>query len=791
MQFLRIDRIAGKRPRALFVILAPVVSTTAIGILAFLYGIVLLSLFNLPPKTTDSVLFVFGSVSLPLLAVLLQRYVASRTRSYRTKRCIGATNIWIAVSALFGLALTVVYPWPAAGSSEAWTGAVRLLLFSVMAAHLITLATYALYPGIFRRSFRRLTEPAITVYAFIAAYATAAFLLFTVDPAQPWFSPFIRVFIYPAFDGSAKIGSAAGVALTMLCAVCAVYTLEKILTRRHPDILRFMQIAALGVAIVLTFIMYFDFSLNLEPLHYLTIAAPAFHFLHGGTLMVDVFSQYGPGPVFTAVCALLVGPHTLGTVQIAAQFSNLVFYAIWLICLFRMTRWKATASLLGFGAIAVLLASWDYGNGNINVAPSILGLRHLLTLCMVLAISCLRPPARLSIFTSLCTTLSGLWNFESLIGTLGIHLAFIAMTNLRERAYKRLFTDAALAVSPVLLSISALFVGALLRSGFAPDYKIYLDFLAAYNPVSPFWSHAADPKFLAWMTVLLSVFLVFSESWHGVFRPERFEGYLAPVTLYYKFLPMAVMVVMTAAYYAFRSYDYTLLIAFLPFMALAIPGILGVANYLASAPLPTTLFLAIPAFLGVSAMTFSWLALTRPDAPYSFLLQECRDRGRCTASALLGGLNDAARRRVLLEPTGNFLSDRWEDATDTHDIAPDAVKLIQREADPAPQITLLLGGRIVSELALMYTDKWQRWPISFAYTDALVPALAKRIETAPIALRTGELVIVRRDYGTLPAIESGIFQRIQAEYDLCPIANPPPTVVGYRIATKGSGCHPG
>jgi len=263
-----------------------------------------------------------------------------------------------------------------------------------------------------------------------------------------------------------------------------------------------------------------------------------------------------------------------------------------------MTRWKATASLLGFVAITVLLASWDYGNGNINVAPSILGLRHLSTLCMVLAISCLRPPARISIFTSLCTALSGLWNFESLIGTLAIHLAFIAMTNLRERTYKRLFSDAALAVSPVLLSISALVVGALPRSGFGPDYKIYLGFLSAYNPVSPFWSHAVDPRFLAWMTVLLSVLLVFSESWRGVFWPERLESYRSPVTLYYKFLPMAVMVVMTAAYYAFRSYDYTLLIAFLPFMALAIPGILGAVNYFASAPLPTILFLAVPAFPG-------------------------------------------------------------------------------------------------------------------------------------------------------------------------------------------------
>jgi hypothetical protein len=787
MQFFKTDRIAEKQPISSFDTSAPLVSTAAIGIVAFLYCVVLVSLLNLPAKTKDSALFAFATVVLPPLAVLVQRYIAKRTKSDKTKLCFETINIWIAASALFGLAFTAIYPW--AGGSEAWTRAAGLIVLSIVAAHSITVAACALYPSIFGRLLRHLTGTAITLYVFIAAYWIATLLLFKVDPTQPWFSPFIRVFIYPPFDSWAKIGTAAGLALTIMCTVCVVYALETVLRPRHPKILRLVQIATLCIAIVSTFVVYFDFSLNLEPVHYLTIVGPALHVLHGGTLLVDVFSQYGPGPILIAIFALLVGPHALGTVQVAAQIFNLAFYAIWLICLFRMTRWKATASLLGFAAVAVLLAGWDYGNGNVNVAPSILGLRHLPTLCMVLAISCLQPPARLSVFTSLCTALSALWSFEALIGTLGLHLAFIAMTDVRARAYRDLVRNTVRAAFPALLSIFATFAVTLVSSGFAADYKMYLDFLEVYNPTSPFWSHAVDPQFLAWMTMLLSVFLVFGESWRGVFRPEEAERFLPPDALYYKFLPMAVMVVLTAAYYAFRSYDYTLLIALLPFLALAIPVILAVASHLVAAPVPTSLALAIPVFVGVSALTFGWLALARPDAPYSFLLQQCRDQGRCTVSALRDGLNNAARRRVLLETTGNFLSDRYNDEGKTRDLVSDAVKMIQREAD-APRITVLLGGALGSELALMYTDKWQRWPISFAYTDVLVPALAERITAAPIALVAGELVIVRRDYDSLPTLEAGIFKRIHREYALCPIADQSPTVIGYRIATKGSRCRP-
>lgn len=784
MQLAAVDSGTGKRAASSSTA-APLILTSAIGIIGFLYCVELVSLLDLSLKARDSILFAFGITALPLLTVVAQQFIMSRIGPGQSRRQIEAIHIWTSVSWLVGLTLVAILARLLDWGSEGWTHAARILLLATLGVHAAALLFLALRRKPSRLPSRLPTEPSVLVS--IGSYAIAAIILFKVDVAQPYFSPFVRNFADPPFGGTAELGTAAGCAGAIVGVTCIVYFLENFLLRTRSAALPTLQIGALSLAVALTFIAYFDFSLNLEPIHYLTIAGPAWHLLSGGTLMVDVFSQYGPGPVLIAVLAWLTGPRTLGTLQIAVQLANLAFYAIWLVCLFRMTRWKATASLLGFAAIGVLLACWDYGNGNVNVAPSILGLRHLPTLCMVLSISCLRPPARWSIFTILCTALAGLWSVECFVGTLGIHLLSIAMIDLRARASKRLFTDGALAASPVVVSIAVLATATLVQSGSLPDYRTYLKFLAAYNPTSTFWSHAADAQFLAWMTILLSVVLVLCECWRGVFHQQAFGPHLSPDALYYKFLPMAAFVTVTGAYYAFRSYDYTLLVALLPFTALAIPAILVAAGCLATAPVPERFLFVIPIFIGVSTLTFCWQALTRADAPYSFLLQECRDQGRCTVSALLQTLEDTARRRVLMERTGSYLSDRYGDNPNTSQLVSDAVKLIQREAEGS-SVTALLGETVDSELALIYTGRWQPWPISFAYTDALVPSLAARIIAAPVTLKPGDLVIVRPSVQALQMIEAGILQRIKSEYNLCPIADAQLSVNGYHIAAKGSPC---
>ena len=290
-------------------------------------------------------------------------------------------------------------------------------------------------PGAVRS--RALQAAALAVSLFLAGL-----MLFWVDPANRYLNLFVRLFFMPPFSESPVpfgLGPSLFLAFLLIAAVAGLGWLESAL--RDPARLRSVQISALCGAIIVTVIFYFDFSLTSDVFHYIANVGPALHMLHGGVLMVDTFSAYGPGPVVAALVGFKIGPVTFGTAQITGQVFNFAFYAVWLICLFRMSHWKLPAMLLGFLSVAAFLALYAGGYQNANDAPSVLGLRYLPTLIMVLALSLLRSPQRFSWFTAASTFIAGLWSIETLVGTLAVHAAFLGLLALRDRAFLRLLVD--------------------------------------------------------------------------------------------------------------------------------------------------------------------------------------------------------------------------------------------------------------------------------------------------------------------------------------------------------------
>ena len=192
-------------------------------------------------------------------------------------------------------------------------------------------------------------------------------------------------------------------------------------------------------------------------------------------------------------------------------------------------------------------------------------------------------------------------------------------------------------------------------------------------------------------------------------------------------------------------------------------------------------------------LAFTFLSLYRQDSPYSFLLHECRDLGRCSPAAIARGFNETVRVRPVLERVRRPIIDGW---FDTNGIVRDAVSMMAKWASNEPAVTVLLGrlrGDLditATELALMYAGKWNRWPRSFTPSDEIVVPLAQRIIAAPVRLREGELVLIRRDEAALGFIEAGILKRIRAEAVLCRLPDPSKEVAAYRVAGP-SGCAPG
>ena len=125
-----------------------------------------------------------------------------------------------------------------------------------------------------------------------------------------------------------------------------------------------------------------------------------------------------------------------------------------------------------------------------------------------------------------------------------------------------------------------------------------------------------------------------------------------------------------------------------------------------------------------------------------------------------------------------------------HGIAVDAKHLIDHFAADDAKVTVLLGengdgAQLLSDVALMYAGKWHTWPRSFTFTDELVPGLVSRILAAPVTLRTGNAVILRRDEANLGSLESSILKLIRSTGSLCALDESTTEVAAYRFWKNG------
>ena len=125
--------------------------------------------------------------------------------------------------------------------------------------------------------------------------------------------------------------------------------------------------------------------------------------------------------------------------------------------------------------------------------------------------------------------------------------------------------------------------------------------------------------------------------------------------------------------------------------------------------------------------------------------------------------------------------------------------MIETWASGEPAVTVLIGhvlgdmggDDMASDVTLMYAGKWHRWPRSSTLSDRLRwSSLAHRIMEAPIQLREGELVLVRRSAAAMGPVEAGILERIKEKVTLCQLPHPSQEVIAYRVAGP-AGCPPG
>src|SRR5262249_32403466 len=367
-----------------------------------------------------------------------------------------------------------------------WTTSAKAVVAVTVGIHMVAIASL-LWSHLGRSRCPR--EPVrlrmVEVGTLTAVFFVMTVALFRIQPNTRYSTN-----LYPLLAGFDSALALTGTC-ALLIAAAALFRFEEAVKRKNGHARARIRSIALFAAAALTCVLYFDFSLYADPLHYLTNIGPALHLLHGGILMVDTFSQYGPGPIVATLLGFKVGPITFGMANLTVQLSNLAFYIIFLACLYQMTSRKLSALSLGVFSIGIMLAIWAWGEWSINMVPSALGFRHLQPLVMVLALSLMRPPNRWSLLSAAATFFAALGSVEALVGTLAIHLLFLLMVDLRERSYFRLLPDALTAMLPAGLAILFVMILTAIWGTSLPDYTVYLRFLSYYNILASFWGIAA------------------------------------------------------------------------------------------------------------------------------------------------------------------------------------------------------------------------------------------------------------------------------------------------------------
>lgn len=778
---------AQPRPCAWLDDAAPLLSSAALTLLGLLGTIALANFLDVDSRKRTMFVFIASVLVFPVFAVTLQDRLDFRWS--RAARLFEALNVWWAVVTLASFAAIAIAAWADSDGVNLWLRAglrtAKIAVSAYVALALLLLAACQRRALVDRASIivARASSRAIQTIALAVVFAATTIAIFKIEPLRPHFNS-IFALLFPAPPGGFPDRSTLLLATLTAALIVAIgaglLILERRLAAEHAAGLRSAQRFALAIAIAASALLCFDFSLAADPFHYMTVIGPVLQLLHGGTLMVDTFSQYGPGPVLVTYLAFRIGPPSFAVANIAIQLCNLTFYGLFLIALWQSTRSRMTAVWFGLAFILFWLSAWDSGQGNVNSSPSVLGARYLPIMLMAVGLGSLRD-ARHSMLTFVAGFLSSVWSIEAFIGSAALYAGTLTLMNLRDLSYGRLARDLAIAALPMIAGLAALSIGTLVAAGSWPDFDVYLGFLSSYNPLARFWSVSFDATFWGWLPILAAVAMATAGSWSSinnrrVARQTTGEAWLRHV------LPAAILTAVTGAYFAGRSVDFTIAIALLPFALLFVPAALELAGLALGCDRVATGLTAIAATAVFWASIFSCLYVFRVDSPYALLLHECRDYDRCSPTTLTQSLSRTASDETALRTRSTFWSlDDYDRA-----IVVDAKHLIEQFSGNATKVTVLLGGssdgwQMLSDIVLMYANKWHTWPRSFTFSDELVPALLTRILASNVTLKTGDLIVQRRDDTSLGLLEKGIIDRIRAQGTLCELPGSTSEIVAYRF----------
>ena len=222
--------------------------------------------------------------------------------------------------------------------------------------------------------------------------------------------------------------------------------------------------------------------------HHDFFLGPANDVLHGRTMLVDVFSQYGVGDIYALALAFQVIPIGYGGLALIIAFATVGVYALMYLTL----RAAIDSPLLVACGVAVAVMGNVFLQGVSylfypSIGPLRFGPPYVLIACAVLGARNPRwaPSARVAGLATLAV--AAVWSVETFVYCATVYAALTLLEaygrpGVGLRAGARVFLRrGGVGLAVATGAIAALSLATLLASGHAPNWSGYLDYLALYS----------------------------------------------------------------------------------------------------------------------------------------------------------------------------------------------------------------------------------------------------------------------------------------------------------------------
>lgn len=546
------------------------------------------------------------------------------------------------------------------------------------------------------------------------------------------------------------------------------------------------------LAILLIVLTCLDPRFAINNLHENYYLGPINALLHGKTMLVDVYSQYG---VFLhEFLAIIFKLHFLplnyqGLALVVAMFCVLQFLLVYFLSRILLRIPAYSFVILSIVLLLNFLATAGYFQAYPSIGPLRFGLPYLL-----IAISALRfkYPVRNTVFLWLeygILGISSIWSFETFIYTCAVFYGLkgyevLSTTTSFGDFFKKIVFEFLTSMLVIILFHSLQALSTYLKAGVWPNWAYYFDFIYLYS-LAGFGQlpiNAQDPWFLIVTIYFMSLIYPFV---HWFFYKIWDQSFETKIILNLTFMGIAQF-----TYYLGRSHPNNLFHICVPAILIVGYGaskikLTGVINYKNINFVSVSLIYTFIAFLGI---TYTPKLIEKIPNTCFGLIPTILEKASTHPNPVWATLLEIHDRLWRPKPTSLETAE--------------AVELIERYIPDKSRVMLFVPNdqSVIATEALFLSRKGHTLPITDQLQDSISSQISNFIVNYPPNLKKGDVIILPtkpemllfmplrpEDNVYFHAYQYLVVMRLCASFNLKEIEHTSTGLTAFRLKSKETG----